>query len=159
VDIQSEWTQVNIPLDSYTGHSNVEFRFHFISDNTGTADGWYIDDVQINFKPTSVEEEPVLVPTEFSLSQNYPNPFNPSTIIKFKVQGSRFKVPLPTTLKVYNVLGQKVRTLVDEPKQTGEYEAIWDGKDDKGEVMASGIYFYQLKAGNLTDTKKMLLLK
>jgi serine protease AprX len=156
---QSEWTQVSIPLDSYTGHSHVKFRFHFISDNTGNADGWYIDDVQINFKPTSVEEEQVSVPTEFSLSQNYPNPFNPSTIIRFKVKGQRSKVPIPTTLKIYNILGQKVKTLVDESKQTGEYEAIWDGKNDRGEVMASGMYFYQLKAGKLTETKKMLLLK
>ncbi len=159
VDTQSEWTQVSIPLDSYTGHSNVKFRFHFTSDNTDTTNGWYIDDVQINFKPTSVTEEPVSVPTDFSLGQNYPNPFNPITIIKFKVQGSKFKVPLPTTIKVYNVLGQKVRTLVDEPKAAGEYKAIWDGKNDKGEEMASGIYFYQLKAGDLTETKKMLLLK
>ena len=156
---QSEWTQVSVPLDSYTGHGNVKFRFHFTSDNTDTANGWYIDDVQINFKPTSVEEEPVLVPTEFSLSQNYPNPFNPVTIIRFKVEGERSKVPIPTTLKIYNILGEKVRALVDESKVAGEYEAIWDGKNDKGEEMASGIYFYQLKAGDLTEAKKMLLLK
>lgn len=159
VGIQTEWTQVSIPLDSYIGHSSVKFRFHFTSDNTGTADGWYIDDVQINFKPTSVTEEPVSVPTEFSLGQNYPNPFNPITIIRFKVGGERSKVPIPITLKIYNILGEKVRTLVDGPKQTGEYETIWDGKDEKGEEMASGMYFYQLKAGDLTETKKMVLLK
>jgi flagellar hook assembly protein FlgD len=99
------------------------------------------------------------VTLDFSLKQNYPNPFNPVTTIGFKVQGSRFKVPLPTTLTIYNILGQKVRTLVDEPKRAGSYEVIWDGKDNKGEEVASGIYFYQLRAEDYTETKRMILLR
>jgi flagellar hook assembly protein FlgD len=67
--------------------------------------------------------------------------------------------PIHTSLKIYNILGEKVRTLIDEPKRAGSYEVIWDRKDDKGKEMASGIYFYQLKAGDYTETKKMLLLK
>ncbi|MGB8656515.1 MAG: S8 family serine peptidase [Candidatus Zixiibacteriota bacterium] len=156
---ESQWTQVNLPLDVYVGQSNVRFRFHFTSDNAGTADGWYIDDVQINFKPTSVEEQPSSAPQRFCLYQNYPNPFNPSTMIRFNVQGSRFKVPIPTTLTVYNLLGQRVRTVLDEPKTAGDYEVIWDGRDDGGKEMASGIYFYQLRTGDFTATKKMVLLK
>ncbi len=98
-------------------------------------------------------------PSEFSLSQNYPNPFNPTTTIKFKVQGSRFKGPLHTTLRIYNLLGQKVRTLVDEPKWAGDYTVQWNGKNDQGEQLASGVYFYLLKVGENTLAKKMVLLK
>jgi flagellar hook assembly protein FlgD len=104
------------------------------------------------------EEEDQVIPN-FALNQNYPNPFNPATTIKFKVQNSRFKIPAHTSLKIYNILGQKVRTLVEEPKKAGSYEVIWDGKDDQGNQLSSGIYFYQLKAGDYTETKKMLLLK
>ena len=98
---------------------------------------------------------------DFSLKQNYPNPSNPSTDIRYTVRGSQSVVrsPLHTTLKIYNILGEKVRTLVDEPKSAGSYEVVWDGKDDKGKEVASGIYFYQLKTGDFTETKKMLLLK
>ena len=169
VDTQNDWTQVNLPLNSYIGHSSVNFRFHFTSDGASTGDGWYVDDVQINFHPTSVEEEPASIPADFTLLQNYPNPFNPVTTITFKVQGSppkadpplaeKLKVPLPTTLKIYNILGQKVRTLVDEPKSAGKYEVIWDGRNDKGEEVASGLYFYQLSTENNRITKKMLLLR
>jgi hypothetical protein len=95
----------------------------------------------------------------FDLSQNYPNPFNPSTIIKFKIQNSKFKIPPYTTLKVYNILGQIVRTLIDEPKTPGNYEVVWDGKDEKGKEVSSGIYFLRLDAENYEKTKKMTLLK
>ena len=70
-------------------------------------------------------------PLDFALSQNYPNPFNPSTIINFRVQGSKFKVPVHATLEIYNILGKKVRTLVDEPKWAGDYAVQWDGKMTK----------------------------
>jgi hypothetical protein len=141
------------------GCSNFKFRFHIVSDSHGTSDGWYIDDVRIDLKPTSVPEEPISTPIDFALYQNYPNPFNPFTIIKFKIQDSKFKVPIHTTLKVYNILGELVRVLVDEGKEAGTYTVYWDGKDDKGEEVASGIYFYQLTVEDRTLTKKMLLLR
>jgi len=161
VEIQDDWSQVNLPLGAYTGQSNVRFRFHLISDWTGASDGWYIDDVEMNFKPTSVEEGPVSGPMQFSLSQNYPNPFNPTTTISFAVHGSQFTVhgPLRTTLQVYNILGQGVKTLVDEELEPGSYQVAWDGKDDRGKEVSSGIYFYRLAVGEYVATKKMLLLK
>ena len=111
-------------------------------------------------KSTSVEEEEeVITPKDFELFQNHPNPFNPSTKIEFRVQSLEFREPRHTTLKIYNILGQKVRTLVDEPKRPGSYEVIWDGKDEKGKDVSSGIYFYQLKLGEITQTKRMILLK
>jgi len=99
------------------------------------------------------EEE---LPSEFSLSANYPNPFNPVTKIQYTV-GSRQTDPV--ALRVYNVLGQLVRTLVNEPKESGIYEVIWDGKDQNGNEVASGVYFYQLQASDFTQTRKMVLLK
>jgi len=122
----------------------------------------YEDGVSFLGTTTDVEEEPdEHLPKEFTLSQNYPNPFNPSTTIPFRVYGSRFIVhsPIHTTLIVYNILGQKVRTLVDEEKLPGNYRVIWDGKDNSGKEIGSGIYFYRLKTKDYTTAKKMVLLR
>jgi hypothetical protein len=95
----------------------------------------------------------------FDLSQNYPNPFNPVTTIRFKLEGEKSKAPIPITLKVYNILGQLVRILVDGGRSPGNYAVAWDGKDDKGKEVSSGIYFFQLDTENYQKTKKMTLLK
>lgn len=101
------------------------------------------------------------VAEKFSLSQNYPNPFNPSTVIQFTVNSSRLTEnrPVHTTLCIYNILGQKVKTLLNEPEYPGTYEVFWNGKDEKGQSLASGIYFYRLKTQDYVEVKKMLLLK
>jgi len=109
---------------------------------------------------TDVPETPVdEILSDFHLFQNYPNPFNPETRIQFKVQSLKLRELVPTSLRIYNILGQRVKTLVNEEKKAGTYEVIWDGKDDQGKGVSSGIYFYQLRAGDFTETKKMLLLK
>jgi hypothetical protein len=119
---------------------------------------------------TSVDFDENQKPTAFALFQNYPNPFNPVTKIHYVVGGRQTKAadggrPTAdnssphTTLKIYNILGQKVRTLVDEPKRAGSYEVIWEGKDDLGKEVASGIYFYKLTAGSYQEIKKMVLMK
>ncbi|MCJ7458519.1 MAG: M28 family peptidase [candidate division Zixibacteria bacterium] len=113
-------------------------------------------------EPLGVEDHPnVSLPERYMLAQNYPNPFNPTTTLPFslKVQGSTFKGPIHATLKIYNILGQLVRTLVDEEKAAGSYKIIWDGKDNSGKEVGSGIYFYQLKTEEYTATKKMVLLR
>ncbi len=95
------------------------------------------------------------LPTEFALEQNYPNPFNPNTTIWYDIpQRSHVR------LDVFNVLGQKVTTLVDEETDPGHHFEEWDGQADGGNQVASGIYFYRLTAGdNVVMTKKMMLLK
>jgi hypothetical protein len=93
-------------------------------------------------------------PAEFGLSQNYPNPFNQATKIEFTLAKSGF-----VTLQIYDTLGRKVRTLVSEHLSSGYKSMFWDGKNDTGKEVASGIYFYQIKAGNFSASKKMLLLK
>jgi hypothetical protein len=105
--------------------------------------------------PTDVEEivTPEL-PFTYSLSQNYPNPFNPSTVIEFTVP-RRGQIEI----SVYNLLGQRVTTLIDEPMQPGVYRTVWYGTDQAGRRVASGIYFYRLEAERFVQTKKMVLLK
>lgn len=94
------------------------------------------------------------IPQDFSLSQNYPNPFNPETDISYA---------LPTDCQVkitiYNVAGQNVRTLVDEHQTTGFKTIHWNGKDNEGKELASGVYFYKIQAGAFTDSRKMILMK
>lgn len=93
-------------------------------------------------------------PTVFSLAQNYPNPFNPKTMIRFALPKDSW-----VKLEVYNILGQKVKTLVDEKLAAGVKEVEWDGRDGKGLEVASGIYFYKIKADDFSDVKKMVMLK
>ncbi len=90
-----------------------------------------------------------LNPGEFSLSQNYPNPFNPATTISYQIPQTEL-----VTIKVYDVLGREVATLVNEEKTAGSYEVQFTGNG-----LTSGIYFYQLKVDNFVETKKMILLK
>ncbi len=89
------------------------------------------------------------VPLHFALRQNYPNPFNPSTVIGFHLPASGF-----VTLKIYNVLGEEVATLVNEERIAGSYEVTWDATG-----FASGVYFYRLSGGNFTETKKLVLMQ
>jgi hypothetical protein len=95
------------------------------------------------------EEHSSRMDKTFYLQQNYPNPFNPSTILSFVIGHSSF-----VTLKVYDVIGKEVATLVNEEKPAGTYEVTWTAAN-----LPSGVYFCQLKAGNYTATKKLLLLK
>ncbi len=94
------------------------------------------------------------LPNSFSMEQNYPNPFNPTTEIRFSVP-----VRSDIQLKVYNLSGQTVRTLVDASLGAGEYVTSWDGTDKFGYQVASGVYFYRIEAGTFSQARKMVLLK
>lgn len=109
---------------------------------------------------TNIETENTSV-LDFQLFQNYPNPFNPSTTIKFTVPfvETHRDAYLLTTLKVYDILGNEVATLVDEYKPVGNYEVVFTAGRNTSSAITSGVYFYQLKTGNFISTKKMLLLK
>jgi bilirubin oxidase len=102
--------------------------------------------------PTDVKDKYSSLPNSFSLNQNYPNPFNPSTTISYQIP-----VGSHVTLKVFDVLGNEVATLVDEFKQPGNYHSTFS--IIHSQQLASGVYFYQLKAGQFVSTKKLLLLK
>ncbi len=96
------------------------------------------------------------LPRAFSLGQNAPNPFNPSTTIKFAVPEGKAG---PVTLKVYDVRGRLVRSLVDGFKEAGDYTVFWGGIDENGQNVSSGVYFYRMIAGDFTQTRKMVMLK
>jgi hypothetical protein len=95
-----------------------------------------------------------LMPKSYELSQNFPNPFNPATTIRFGLPKTE-----RVTLKVYTLLGEELVTLVDEQKAAGYHVAIWDGRNQAGNVVVSGVYIYRLRAGNVVVTKKMALVR
>lgn len=133
-------------------NSTIRIAFRYLLYNVqltgGSGDFIGIDAVRlIRTTPTSVEQ--ASHPQAFLLHQNYPNPFNASTKIGFEVQGSRF-----VSLKVYDVLGREVATLMDEVQDAGFKSVTFDAAN-----LSSGVYFYQLKAGGLTATRKMVLMR
>ena len=105
------------------------------------------------------------LPTAYRLAQNYPNPFNPTTTINYALPATgEYGLEigsLHTSLKVFNLLGQEVRSLVDEVQETGYYTVTWNGRDNKGMQVSSGIYFYRLSVneGQWLETKRMVLTK
>ncbi|MFQ5709760.1 MAG: FlgD immunoglobulin-like domain containing protein [bacterium] len=105
-------------------------------------------------QPTAVAEREDAQPERFTLFQNYPNPFNPETRIEFSVS-KRSSVQI----KILNVQGQPVRTLLDRPFAAGRYSVVWDGSDDGGQSVASGVYFYEMKAGSFRTVRKLTLLR
>jgi hypothetical protein len=100
------------------------------------------------------DQKSVAIPTEYTLYQNYPNPFNPETMI-------RFDLPKDTKVKidVFNVLGQRIKKLIDKQLPAGQHFVLWRGDTDFGATVASGIYIYRIKAGSFIEIKKMLYLK
>ncbi len=160
-----DWTKYTttfyVPKDSLTTTGSnkgpvmgMEVRCHVYSTFVGTV---YFDDITIERVSGTTAIQPVAgndLPKVYELSNNYPNPFNPSTMIQYAVPRAS-----NVSLVIYNVLGQKIRTLVDEPQNAGRFTVSWDGRDNFGRVVGSGVYFYRLNAGETSLVKKMLMLK
>ena len=104
--------------------------------------------------PVSVAAEPKMFSNTFELNQNYPNPFNPYTVIKYSLPHEN-----NVMLKIYNVMGQEVKTLINKKQYAGRYSIEWDGTNDSGELVSSGLYFYEIRTGQFTQMKKMLLIR
>jgi hypothetical protein len=106
-------------------------------------------------KSTESVIQPEVNPQEgFALYQNYPNPFKAETEITFRLPEDNHVL-----IKIYNLQGEEIRTLADEPYFGGEHKIRWDGNDSKGNSVSSGIYLYQIKAGSFTKVEKMLLIR
>jgi hypothetical protein len=120
-----------------------------------------VDDVHDDFEYAEISTNFTssnVIPAAFALHQNYPNPFNPETDIRFDIPilaGDK----VPVMLAIYNLRGQRVRTLVDEERVAGAYTATWDGKSDAGLRMSTGTYFYRIEAGDFIDVKRMVLVR
>jgi hypothetical protein len=131
----------------------VLLRWRLSSDGNVTSWGWAIDNIVVTASgPTGIGDTPA--PPAVTLNQNYPNPFNPATTIRFDLPRSGV-----TALKVYDVSGRLVRTLIDGSRPRGSQTQDWDGTDNKGQRVASGVYFYRLTFGDIVQQRKMVLLK
>ena len=117
-------------------------------------DGFATAAKQLNPQLVMGTDDEVTLPKQFALYQNYPNPFNPSTAIAFQVDR-----PSTVTLEIYNVLGEKVRTAMHSQVTAGRYQVEWDGSNDAGQPVSSGIYFAKLQMDDRSKAVKMCLMK
>jgi len=120
--------------------------------NARVEGGFFVDSL-LNGPLSAVSQHEDL-PISYALKQNYPNPFNPSTTIRYDI-ASRSSVELV----VFNLLGQKVATVVNQEQEAGSYSIIWNARNDEGLELSSGVYFYLLRAGSFAETKKLILLR
>jgi len=144
----------NIDLtDTFAIGEIVLLRWRLSADGFVTGWGWAVDNIVVTGSgATAVGDTPPA--RTVTLGQNYPNPFNPVTTIRFSLPRSG-----DATLNVYDVTGRLVRTLIDGPRQAGIQTEDWNGTDNAGQPVASGVYFYRLTFGNFVQNKKMTLLK
>ena len=128
-----------------------------------TRSAIFIDEVQLRTIaaeptpdpiPTAVVEDERVTPVVFQLTQNFPNPFNAHTSISYQLS-----TPGPVALDLYNVSGQLVRRLVDAHEMAGVHQVTWDGTDDAGETVSSGVYFYRLQAEGRRQIRRLVLLR
>jgi hypothetical protein len=153
--------QINGALIPGAGNSTEPREYSFI-DNRVEPDQDYhykLADVDIYGKtqwhgPISVNTAALNIPDEYQLKQNYPNPFNPTTTIQYALPEDQH-----VQLEIFNTRGEKVKTLVNAFKAAGTFQIQWDGSDDQGTLMPTGLYFYKLKAGSFQHIRKMLFTK
>lgn len=144
----SEWVSVN---------DEIQVRFRFASTNSQKR-GWFIDDFILhgNTEEPSVidSDESAAAPLSYRLYRNYPNPFNPTTTIQYDLPESA-----KISLKIYDISGKLIRTLKDDTQDAGYHSIVWNGTDDTGNKVNSGIYIYRLESKDYTENHRMILLK
>jgi hypothetical protein len=152
---KTEW--LAIPAEAVADR-NLELRFVRTggAGSVSVAELWLREANYNPNNPPALEEVSQSLSMQFALKQNYPNPFNPATTIEFSIpEDHRGAV----RLRIYNMLGEVVRELVAGELAPGNYRQVWDGLDNSGRRLASGLYIYQLCAGNFSATRKLLLMK
>lgn len=150
-------TMTEFKLDTYTTDI-PRHRLMWVYTDVSSDGNRSVQAIFPKFEATTIRVDAAgtssAVPTSYSLNQNYPNPFNPSTEISFALpQDGR------VDLSIYNVLGQRVVSLVSRHMEAGRHTVTWDGRDANGNTASSGIYFYRIQANDFVDTRKMTLLK
>jgi len=152
VEAPTEWHEYVYDLSAYDGQTV------FIGIRCVTDDGlaFYVDDFTLHSDGGIIVEgeDPLAPPLVTELKGNYPNPFNPETTITYSLQGD-----IPVSLEIYNIKGQRVKTLVNETKAAGNHNVVWKGLDDNNQPVASGVYFFKMNAGKYSSTRKMILMK
>ena len=156
------WDMTNDGTGAWIGDGSLDGTLRFDSiqlthvPGKATSGVFYFDDLRIAKKTTvAVAEAEHVAPQAFHLAQNYPNPFNPTTAISYQLSAPRQKV----SLIIFDMLGQHVRTLLQQEQSAGEYVAQWDGKNERGQPVTSGTYLYTLTTEAFTETRRMLLVR
>ena len=166
---EEDWVSVSPTSDTLEAGESADITIAF--DATGLSPGSYftkfmvncndpvhpVDSVQVFLEvmdPQSIGVNGSGLPKIFALIQNYPNPFNPTTTIRYQLPQT-----VVVRLDIYNSLGQKIRTLLNSRMKAGYHQITWDGCDDIGNPLASGVYLYRIEAAHFNQTRKMLLLK
>jgi glucose/arabinose dehydrogenase len=147
-----EWQEVVVPLSAFGARPIQEVTFG--GDFPGR---YYVDDLRLVVAPIStavLEDQVDPSPGPFALEQNYPNPFNSSTQLRFALPSA-----VQVSLEIYSITGQRVARLVEGAREAGNYTVAWDGKNDQGHPLATGVYFSHLRAGQWTQTRKLVLLR
>ena len=143
-----------VDAPGFTSSASVIASPTYAADAKGSVQGASGVNFSLNTVVTSVEEDQVLVPSGYVLEQNYPNPFNPTTQILFSLPNND-----RVTLTIFNLLGQKITTLVDGVTAAGSHVVTWNGRDSRGAQLPSGVYFYRLESPSFSAAKRMLMLK
>ena len=148
-------SNINIAQTNLSGLTNNAAYFWRVRSKTSNGTYSYFSNTgQFNIGTVTGIKEPGIVPTVFFVDQNYPNPFNPSTTIKYGLPNTA-----NVTIKVFDMLGREVKTLVNEQKNAGTFSVQWNGDNNFGHKVTSGIYLFRVAAGTNIATKKMILLK
>ncbi len=150
--------QATVFIELRLDDKNKNLLTTWMDSRTGNSEIFY---AKVKLPELTAVKDKKITPSDLNLSQNYPNPFNPSTVIKYSIPAFKGKMNSNRMvyLKVYNILGKEVKTLVAENKAPGEYSVKWDGKNNDGISVPSGVYLYQLTFANRLLSKKMLLIK
>jgi flagellar hook assembly protein FlgD len=134
--------------------STIQFVEEYLTNVEEQIEEDFIEAYNVGKPFSQPDADDESAPEQFGLSQNFPNPGNPTTSIQFSLPESGHVM-----LKITNLMGQEVKTLVDENRQAGSYSVVWDGKDSNGVEMPSGIYIYTLHVGDKVFTRKLTLMK
>jgi N-acetylmuramoyl-L-alanine amidase len=158
------WDMANDSCSEWVGDGNLDgtlrfdsFQLTYNSEDPEVSEVGvlYFDDLRlVKLEKVSIEQDRNMAAKSYTLEQNYPNPFNMSTTISFILPKSSY-----VNLSIYNTLGEKVKTLISEYFSSGYWQVVWDGKDESGQIVPSGLYFYHLNTPECSLVKKMILVK
>ncbi|MCH7614098.1 MAG: T9SS type A sorting domain-containing protein, partial [Candidatus Marinimicrobia bacterium] len=149
--------QKYVDLDEYLNEDELYIRLLFTSDSDNESTGWFVDDIHLVLNqemPIVGVEDDLNLPSDIVLHNAYPNPFNPMTTIQYKLPNAGI-----VDLKIYDLMGREVRSLVNAFTSAGTQSVIWDAKDDNGNSVSSGVYIYRLESQGQLHSKKLVLLK
>ncbi len=151
LELPLNWDSYHYNLDAYANEL-IRVGFHCVSSQTFFM---MIDDIMVmNDGATLGDDDQIIIPETTALRGNYPNPFNPETTISFDLKANS-----AVTIDVYNIKGQRVNRIVEGDYKAGRHTIVWNGEDNNGSQVSSGVYFYKMQSGTYTKTKKMILMK